>query len=173
MRVPSHQVGLLHIQSCNTNNPDSPPVFPKPRILLLILLTVLLTQILLCQTTSLQANEPTREPVSPMDMTQNIRSIISENCVFCHGPDESTRKADLRLDTQQGIESVIEKGSSMESELVRRLTSEDPDEVMPPPDSNRSLSADEIAMVQGWIDAGLVANPLGIPTLETTPDPDS
>ena len=147
---------------------------PKPGILLLILLSqILLTQILLSQTTSLQANEPTREPVSPMDMTQNIRSIISENCVFCHGPDESTRKADLRLDTQQGIESVIKKGSSLESELVRRLTSEDPDEVMPPPDSNRSLSADEIAMVQRWIDAGAAwqthwaFRPLKLPPIPT------
>ena len=122
---------------------------PALGILLGILLVLLLTVL-----TPAHAIEPVTEPVAKVDFAQDVRSIISENCVFCHGPDESTREADLRLDTQKGIESVIEKGSSADSELIRRLTSADPDEVMPPPDSNRSLEAEEIGLVRRWIDEG-------------------
>ena len=92
------------------------------------------------------------EPVTKTDLSSDIRSIISENCVFCHGPDEATREADLRLDTREGIESVIEKGSAANSELIHRLMSDDPGEVMPPPESNRSVTTSEIARLQQWID---------------------
>jgi mono/diheme cytochrome c family protein len=137
---------------------------PVLGILLLFLLTAV---------TPAHASDPVTAPVAKVDLAQDVRSIISENCVFCHGPDESTREADLRLDTQQGIESVIEKGSSTDSELIRRLTSTDPDEVMPPPDSNRSLEAEEIGLVRRWIDEGAAwqthwaFRPLSLPEVPT------
>lgn len=100
------------------------------------------------------AADPATAPVRKVDFARDIRPIISENCVFCHGPDESTREADLRLDTQEGIESVIQKGSSAESELIRRLVSDDSDIVMPPPESNRSVKADQIDFIRQWIEEG-------------------
>ncbi|MAI69734.1 MAG: chromosome segregation protein [Rhodopirellula sp.] len=129
---------------CFEPHPTAPCV-PALGILLVFLLRVV---------TPVHAIEPVNEPVAKVDFAQDVRSIISENCVFCHGPDESTRQADLRLDTQEGLESVIEKGSSTDSELIRRLTSADPDEVMPPPDSNRSLETEEIELVGRWINEG-------------------
>ena len=119
------------------------------------------------------AVEPLTEPDTKVDFARDIRSIISENCVFCHGPDESTREADLRLDTEEGIDSVIEKGSSISSELIRRLISDDPDEVMPPPASNRSLKADQVQLVRQWIDEGATwqkhwaFRPLNMPDIPT------
>ena len=113
------------------------------------------------------------DPVTKTDFSSDIRSIISENCVFCHGPDEATREADLRLDTREGIESVIEKGSAANSELIHRLMSDDPGEVMPPPESNRSVTTSEIARLQQWIDDGAVwqkhwaFRPLSMPNIPT------
>ncbi len=89
-----------------------------------------------------------------VDFLRDIQPILSENCAFCHGPDEQTREAGLRLDRADSAWSVIEKGSSHESELIRRIVSDDPDEVMPPPDSNRNLSEDQIRLLRLWIDQG-------------------
>jgi hypothetical protein len=89
-----------------------------------------------------------------IDFSREIRPILSENCAFCHGPDEQTREAGLRLDLADGAWSVIEKGASDESELIRRIISDDPDEVMPPPDSNRSLTASQIELLRRWVDQG-------------------
>lgn len=89
-----------------------------------------------------------------IDFTRDIRPILSENCSFCHGPDEATREADLRLDTSEGAWSTLEKGDAAESELVRRITSDDPDQLMPPADSNRSLKPKQIQRIRDWIDQG-------------------
>ncbi len=89
-----------------------------------------------------------------VDFAGDIRPIISENCSFCHGPDEATREADLRLDTPEGVWSVLEKNHSDQSELLRRITTDDADELMPPPDSNRSLSSKEKELIRRWIDQG-------------------
>lgn len=89
-----------------------------------------------------------------IDFSRDIQPILSENCAFCHGPDERTREAGLRLDRADGAWSVIEKGSSHESELIRRIVSDDPDELMPPPDSNRSLTADQVELLRRWVDQG-------------------
>ncbi len=119
------------------------------------------------------AVEPETAAVTKIDFARDIRSIISENCVFCHGPDASTREADLRLDTQAGIESVIEKGSAANSELIDRLMSDDPDEVMPPPESNRSVKTDEVELLRQWIDEGAAwqthwaFRPLSLPEIPT------
>lgn len=100
--------------------------------------------------------------VSP-DFAREILPVLSDRCATCHGPDEGTREADLRLDLPAaidaptkngGLEWVIKRGDAAASELVRRLRSEDPDERMPPPESKLSLSAAEIDAIARWIDAG-------------------
>ncbi|MDG2221103.1 MAG: PSD1 and planctomycete cytochrome C domain-containing protein [Rubripirellula sp.] len=89
-----------------------------------------------------------------IDFARDIRPILSENCSFCHGPDEETREADLRLDTETGAAEVIEPNDSEASELYRRLITDDIDELMPPPESNRQLSKREIRLIRSWIESG-------------------
>src|SRR6266850_6990546 len=95
-----------------------------------------------------------------IDFDRDIRPIFSENCYQCHGPDEKARKAKLRLDTREGAfrirkdKTVIIAGKSGESELVRRITNKDPEEVMPPPDSNHKLTPGQIELLKKWIDEG-------------------
>ncbi|MDG2176344.1 MAG: DUF1553 domain-containing protein [Gammaproteobacteria bacterium] len=94
----------------------------------------------------------------------DIRPIISDNCFQCHGPDtEGGQKAGLRLDlfasaTDELPESpgkfAIVPGDPDSSELIRRITSTDPDVMMPPPDSNNSLSAEEINLIEAWVSSG-------------------
>jgi hypothetical protein len=103
-----------------------------------------------------------KEPPQPakIDFDREVRPILADNCYECHGPDEKARKAKLRLDTREGAfrvrdgESVITPGKSAESELIKRITSTDPDEHMPPPDSNHKLTERQIEMVKRWIDEG-------------------
>ena len=80
-----------------------------------------------------------------VSFNRDIRLILSDNCFQCHGPDQNARKADLRLDTKEGAlrgeNPVIVPGKSAESDLIARITSTDPDEVMPPPTPARRGSA--------------------------------
>ena len=86
---------------------------------------------------------------------RDVRPILSENCFHCHGPDDNARQAELRLDTEEGAkELAIEAGDAQASELIMRVTSDDPDMMMPPPDSERSLTADQIEVLRRWIDQG-------------------
>lgn len=82
------------------------------------------------------------------DFDRDIRPILSDACFQCHGPDEAKRKAGLRLDTREGLEGLGE------GELLRRLTSRDPDEVMPPPDAGSGLKAGQRAALREWIRSG-------------------
>ena len=66
------------------------------------------------------------------DFNRDVRPILADKCYHCHGPDSSTRKADLRLDTAAGAARVLKGKSPDDTELVRRIVSKDPDEVMPP-----------------------------------------
>ena len=91
-----------------------------------------------------------------VDFSRDVRPVLSDKCFFCHGPDEKHREAELRLDVQEEALKVVSPGKSGESELIRRITSTDPDEVMPPPKSNRSLSPDQIALIARWVDDGAV-----------------
>ncbi len=93
----------------------------------------------------------------PVNFARDIKPILASKCFACHGPDEPTRKAELRLDTREGaLESAaIEPGSAAQSELVARVTSTNPKMQMPPPDAKKpGLTAAEIALVKRWIDAG-------------------
>ena len=96
----------------------------------------------------------------PVDFNYDIRPIISGKCYHCHGPDESSRKAKLRLDLRaealkerDGVRPIV-PGDLKESELVARITSHDPDEVMPPPKEGQPLSAGEIDLLKRWIAEG-------------------
>lgn len=91
----------------------------------------------------------------PPRFNRDIRPILSDRCFVCHGPDREARQADLRLDLRESALSAIVPGESDESELIRRVASADPDERMPPLDSNRRpLSSEEIERLRRWIDAG-------------------
>lgn len=87
---------------------------------------------------------------------QDIRPILAENCFYCHGQDANKRQADLRLDDREAaiVYGAIEPGDADASELIARIMSDDPDTLMPPPDSNRQLSASEKDLLKQWIDQG-------------------
>ena len=86
---------------------------------------------------------------------RDIRPILSDKCFRCHGPDAEARQADLRLDTRGGVtESVVVPGKPEDSELVARITSDDPDVRMPPPDSKLTLSSEQKNLLRLWIAEG-------------------
>src|ERR1041385_406431 len=95
-----------------------------------------------------------------IDFDRDIQPVFSDHCYQCHGPDENARKAKLRLDIKEGAfrlrngKTVIVPGKSRESELVRRITSTDPDEQMPQPEANKRLTPHQIDCLKQWIDAG-------------------
>lgn len=101
----------------------------------------------------LQADEP-------VDFARDIRPILSNACFHCHGPDEDARQADLRLDTRDGLVAApgeygpVVSGNPEESELARRILSDDPYEQMPPPESNKSLTEEERQLLVRWIEEG-------------------
>ncbi len=93
-------------------------------------------------------------PQTTVRFGRDILPIFAENCFKCHGPDEKARKAKLHLDRQEVALNVIVPGKSAESKLVHRITATDPNEVMPPPKSNRKLSAEQKELLRRWIDQG-------------------
>lgn len=91
-----------------------------------------------------------------VDFNRDVRPILSENCFFCHGQDEQQRQAGLRLDQAKG---ALESGAVVPhdpdaSSLIERIESDDPDQVMPPADSRRNLSAAQKETLRRWIQAG-------------------
>jgi len=89
-----------------------------------------------------------------LNFARDVQAVLSENCFHCHGPDGDNRQAELRLDSSAGIAPMISPGDRSQSELYRRLISSDQDEVMPPVDSNRRLTAAQIEAIGQWIDQG-------------------
>ena len=94
------------------------------------------------------------------DFGRDILPILSDKCFHCHGPDAGARKAGLRFDTKEGAfrikkgRSVIIPGKSGESELIQRVFSKDDTEVMPPRESNRTLSDKQKELLKQWINSG-------------------
>ena len=83
---------------------------------------------------------------------ERIRPIFAENCLECHGPDEENRKGDLRLDLASSVKGqVIVPGHPEDSELFRRISSDDPNKRMPPAETGKSLSAAETEAIRQWI----------------------
>ena len=99
-------------------------------------------------------------PRKTVDFNRDIRPILSDNCYFCHGPDKNKRKADLRLDTRGGLFDEIDDvrpvvpGKPAESDLFARITTHDAEDHMPPAESNKALSPEQVATVKRWIEEG-------------------
>ena len=95
-----------------------------------------------------------------VDFDREIRPILADRCFHCHGPDAEQREADLRLDQEQAAKAdrggyrAIVNGDVAASHLIERITSEDPDQIMPPPDSARKLAPEEVDTLKRWIANG-------------------
>jgi hypothetical protein len=95
-----------------------------------------------------------------VDFARQIRPILAEHCFECHGPDPKGRKGDLRLDARdevlgdRGGNRLVVPGNPDESELIARVTSTDPDEIMPPPKSRRALSPAQVDLLKRWVAEG-------------------
>ncbi|ADE53640.1 PSD1 and planctomycete cytochrome C domain-containing protein [Coraliomargarita akajimensis] len=91
-----------------------------------------------------------------IDFNRDVRPILSDKCYFCHGPDVENNKADLRLDLREAAVEMgaIVPGKPAESALIQRIASTDPDDVMPPPETHKTVSAEERAILEQWITDG-------------------
>ena len=112
-----------------------------------------LTGLLLVLTVRVAAGE------EPVDFNREVRPILSESCYTCHGPDNNQRKAKLRLDTKDGLfadrggYAVVEAGKPADSELLERITSDEPDYKMPP-GKGHGLSKSQVDTIRRWIAQG-------------------
>src|SRR5215203_2386162 len=107
------------------------------------------------------AAEKAPRAAARVDFTSQIRPLLSDRCFRSHGPDASRRKAELRLDIREGAFkklqagwAVVKPGDPAKSELVRRITTDDIEDAMPPADSHLSLSDDEKALLTRWVAEG-------------------
>ena len=98
---------------------------------------------------------------SEIDFEKDIRPILAEKCMLCHGPDDT--KAGLRLTGIEYATKVLDSGlrgivpgEPEASEVIHRIRATDPDEVMPPPDKGEALTVEEAAKLEQWIADGAV-----------------
>jgi len=105
-------------------------------------------------------DEQTAAVPRKIDFNRDIRSILSNRCFTCHGPDDAERQADLRLDNQAGATAslgdyaAIVPGKPDASELLKRVSNSDPDLIMPPAGKGDPLSEEEIESLRLWIKQG-------------------
>lgn len=92
----------------------------------------------------------------PVLFNRDIRPILTDNCLQCHGPDKNYREADLRLDLREEAvaHKAIQPGKPGESELIARILSDDADALMPPEESNKHLSPEQKELLRRWIAQG-------------------
>ena len=97
---------------------------------------------------------------APVQFSLEIRPILSEKCFFCHGPDEKHREAKLRLDLEAPAKAIrdgkapITPGDLAKSEVWKRIVTDDPEDLMPPPKSHRTLDAAQKSLIKRWIEQG-------------------
>jgi hypothetical protein len=93
----------------------------------------------------------------------DVKPILSDKCYTCHGPDDKARKANLRLDIEQGFYAalednpnhfVIDKNNPSKSEILKRIDSNEAKYIMPPPESNLKLSEREKQILKNWVAQG-------------------
>jgi hypothetical protein len=103
-----------------------------------------------------------------IDFNQHVKPILSDRCFACHGPDAANQSSGLRLDRAEFALAALEDpanafaivpGNPHESELYHRITSDDPEVMMPPPESNLTLTEQEVAVLTRWIEQGAEYKP--------------
>lgn len=100
------------------------------------------------------------------DFNRDVRPILSRHCFKCHGPDETTRQGGVRLDVRETALQAAESGARIVvpgrpdvSELMRRIESDDPEVVMPPPSTHMELTPAQTGILKSWIAAGAPYSP--------------
>src|SRR5436309_952923 len=131
---------------------------PSPRRALSVTVSALA---FLASATSSTASEPSAAKKGGLGYNHDIRPILSDNCFSCHGPDKNKRKAKLRLDVREvAVEKeAIIPGKPDESELVKRIYTTDADDVMPPPETHKTLTPEQKEMLKRWIAQGAEYEP--------------
>jgi len=110
----------------------------------------------------LAAGTPGLVAAADISFNRDIRPILSEHCLACHGFDAKQRKGDLRLDTAEGAfaehdgTTAIQPGDLGGSELWSRISSENPEEQMPPPSTKKKLTGEQKELIRQWIEQGAV-----------------
>src|SRR5437762_12341182 len=98
------------------------------------------------------------EAAAPEKISYNrdIRPVLSDNCFFCHGPDKNKRKGKLRLDVREEAiaKQAIVPGKPDESELIKRVFTNNADDLMPPPESHKILAPAQKQLFRRWIAQG-------------------
>ncbi len=95
-----------------------------------------------------------------INFNRDVRPILSDKCFQCHGPDEATREAELRLDDEAAVrverdgKFIVSPGNPDASELIRRIMSHDDSEMMPPPETNKPLTEKEKQTLLKWVTDG-------------------
>src|SRR5579862_4595657 len=103
---------------------------------------------------------PALVTATDVSFNRDIRPILSEHCFACHGLDAKQRKADLRLDLAESAQAerdgsfAIKPGDLHKSDLWQRINSTDPNEVMPPPATKKTLTAAQKETIRKWIEQG-------------------
>jgi hypothetical protein len=132
----------------------------KPWINWCGLLLIWLLLVVCCKTPE---SEVTGVVPDRIDFNFHVRPILSDRCYKCHGPDENARKANLRLDIKEGAFALVDSaenryaivpGDLGKSHLIKRVSSDNPDYMMPPPESKLDLAAHEIEILKRWIEQG-------------------
>src|SRR6185436_3813897 len=106
---------------------------------------------------SVAVGAPVSEKVS---YNRDVRTILSDNCFYCHGPDEKHREAKLRLDIREdavrdlGGYAAIVPGKPDASEIIKRITTDDEDDLMPPVKSKKKLTQEQKETLKRWIAQG-------------------
>ncbi|MEY3458319.1 MAG: hypothetical protein RL215_1476, partial [Planctomycetota bacterium] len=141
--------------------PTQPHTGPNPMARHLAHALLLLPAILFPLPAAGQGTPTPTASTSPIDYNRDIRPILSNHCWSCHGRDDASRQAELRLDLHEpglkgGVsgQPAIIPGNPDHSELVRRIEHADPALLMPPPESQKPLTQRQIQLLREWISAG-------------------
>ncbi len=159
MVKPSKETGAGNVEALTPSAANSPPLRPSDMncsIRSLPILRAAGAHLVLLGTTCALA-EP---EAGKVDFSRDIRPVLSENCFRCHGPDEENRKAKLRLDLKESAfqerdgDPAFTAGNLEASETWYRITTDDSEEVMPPPKSRKVLTKQQKELFKKWIVQG-------------------
>src|SRR5262249_46917040 len=107
-----------------------------------------------------QAGAAEGDVPATVEYNRDVRPILSDTCYHCHGPDAPRPQARLRLDTEAGAladlggQHAVVPGKPDRSELVRRITSTEDEERMPPAKSGRKLTPGQVEVLRRWVAQG-------------------